>query len=112
MSKTSDCDELHRAMHDLGGSGEHRQFIIDEHEPGEFDKDVDALVNLLATRDVALVRPDERRRGIEELTEDIYFQSTYYQRWLLGVTAVLIEKGILDPVELAQSVARLTAGES
>jgi hypothetical protein len=101
-------DPGHRAMHDLGGH-EHWQFAASEHAPSDFDKGVDALVNLLALRETGLVRPDERRRGIEELPQDVYFNAPYYERWLLGVTAILIEKGLLSEAEIAAEMARLEA---
>ena len=56
------------------------------------------------------VRPDERRRGIEELPPEIYFDATYYERWLFGVTNILIEKGMLDEEEISRELARLDAG--
>ena len=101
-------DHPHRAMHDLGGE-DHGPFAITEHTPSDLEKDIDALVNLLALREVALVRPDERRRGIEELPPEIYFTAGYYERWLLGVTNVLIEKGLLDSGEILAEIARLRA---
>jgi nitrile hydratase len=101
----------HHAMHDLGGT-DHQPFLISEHEPNAFDKDVDALVNLLALQECGLVRPDERRRGIEELAPEIYFQVSYYERWLLGVTDILIEKGLLTEDEIAREIARLAAAEA
>lgn len=98
----------HRAMHDLGGQ-DHGEFFVTEHAPSDFDKDVDALVNLLALKETGLVRPDERRRGIEELPPEIYFDATYYERWLFGVTNILIEKGMLDEEEISRELARLEA---
>ena len=56
--RTHNQDPHHHAMHDLGGT-DHQPFLISEHEPDAFDKDVDALVNLLALRECGLVRPDE-----------------------------------------------------
>lgn len=96
----------HHATHDIGGE-DHGEFIIQEHQPSEFDKRIDALVNLLASREVALVRPDERRRGIEELPPEIYLELPYYQRWLFGVANILTEKGILSDAEIVGEMDRL-----
>lgn len=96
----------HHAAHDLGGR-DHGEVVLAEHTPSDLEKDIDALVNLLALREVALVRPDERRRGIEELPPDIYFSADYYQRWLLGVTNMLILKGLLSADEALAEMARL-----
>ncbi|MBE90620.1 MAG: hypothetical protein CMM76_14410 [Rhodospirillaceae bacterium] len=101
----------HHAFHDMGGEPR-PGFIIQEHDPSEFDKDVDVLVNLLASKEVALVRPDERRRGIEELPREVYFSVPYYQRWLYGVAAILVEKNCLTTDEIAATMDRLRGGES
>lgn len=97
--------------HDMGAT-EHPPFELDEHEPSDVDKRVDALVNLLADPKIQCVRPDERRRGIEELDEETYHSFTYYQRWLVGVTNVLIEKGVFGRDELADQLTKLGAPSS
>ncbi len=94
-----------RRQHDLGAT-EHPPFELDEHEASDVDKRVDAMVNLLAAPEISRVRPDERRRGIEELDDEAYHSFSYYQRWLAGVTNILVEKGIVGAPEL---VARLDA---
>lgn len=99
-------DHPHRAMHDLGGEPR-GEIVIADHVPDAFDKDVDALVNLLALKEVGLVRPDERRRGIEELPPEIYFAAAYYERWLFGVTGILLEKQLLTADEITDEMARL-----
>ena len=97
-----------RATHDLGGV-ESPPFEIREHEPSDTDRRVDALVNLLAAPDVEIVRPDERRRGIEQLDPELYRTLSYYHRWLLGVTNILVEKNILSWCEIDDRVERLRA---
>ena len=102
--------EKHRAFHDLGGR-EHQPFVISEHEPSDFDKDTEVVVNLLASKEVALVNPAERRRGIEELPEAIYFAVSYYERWLYGVTSILVEKDILSAEDLSRAMSVLDGKE-
>jgi ABC-type molybdate transport system ATPase subunit len=92
--------------HDMGAS-EHPAFVLEEHEPSDIDKRVDALVNLLADPAIQCVRPDERRRGIEELDAESYHSFSYYQRWLVGVTNVLLEKGIIGRQELERRLDHL-----
>ena len=93
----------HQAFHDIGGR-EHQPFVISEHVPSDFDKETEVVVNLLASKEIALVNPAERRRGIEELPEQIYFAIPYYQRWLYGVTSILAEKGILSAQEISNAM--------
>lgn len=99
------ADREHHAMHDLGGV-EAGPFEPTEHEPTDFDRRVDALVNLLAAKDVGLISPDERRLGIEELSHGEYHSLGYYQRWLTGVTNMLVKKGLLSQAEIDARIAR------
>ncbi len=99
------------AFHDMGGEA-NEGFIVQEHEPSEFDKDIDTLVNLLASKEVALVRPDERRRGIEELPREIYFNVPYYQRWLYGVAAILAEKSFVTAQEITAEMNEIRSREA
>jgi hypothetical protein len=105
---SEDNNSFH-AMHDLGGT-EAGAFKPTEHEPSDFDRRVDALVNLLAAKNVGLITPDERRRGIEELSHGEYHSLTYYQRWLSGVTNMLVEKGHLSRDEINLRIRSLRQG--
>jgi len=40
----------------------------------------------------------------EALPEEDYLRLTYYQRWLLSITATLLQKGVFSAAELAQAV--------
>ncbi len=105
------ADHEHHAMHDLGGV-EAGPFEPTEHEPTDFDRRVDALVNLLAAKDVGLISPDERRLGIEELSHGEYHSLGYYQRWLSGVTNMLVKKGFLSRAEIDARIASLRSETS
>ena len=99
------------AIHDFGGVEPDASAPIDrsEHELTDFDKSVDALVNLLALPDCRLVRVDELRRAIESLSEAEYRGLAYYQKWLRGMTDLLIEKGVLSRAEIERKMAALRA---
>lgn len=88
------------AQHDLGGASFPASLDMTPHVPSDFERNVDALVNLLARKDINLVCPDERRRGIESLPREWYFGMNYYQRWLVGVKNILIEKRLILEAEL------------
>lgn len=103
------ADEIEKkpAVHDIGGRPLPGTMDFTSHLMTDFEKNVDALVNLLANPDINLVCADERRRGIESLPEHLYFSLSYYQRWLMGVKIILVEKGIMSETEIANRVAQL-----
>jgi hypothetical protein len=84
-------------MHDLGGlpGGPVER---DEHDPSLAERRVDALMMLLMGRGVFNV--DEMRRTIESLPPDVYERHDYYERWLLTLERLLIEKGVLTEEEI------------
>lgn len=46
---------------------------------------------------------DEFRDAIERLPPQVYLASSYYEKWLHAITALLAEKGVLTEAELAQA---------
>src|SRR5258705_14014030 len=44
---------------------------------------------------------DEFRHGIERMAPAHYLRATYYEKWLEGITRVLLEKGAVGADELA-----------
>lgn len=95
-------DPDHRAHHDMGGVPRFlcQDIDTDPHALTAFDREVDALRQLLALK--GLMTVDELRRGIEEIPEDDYHRLTYYQRWIRSIAATLIRRGVLDEAELAR----------
>lgn len=71
---------------------------IEPHELTAFDREVDALRQVLALK--GLMTVDELRRGIEEIPEEEYLRLSYYQRWIRSIAATLIRRGVLDEAEL------------
>ncbi|MFQ5955199.1 MAG: nitrile hydratase [Kiloniellales bacterium] len=97
-----------RAHHDLGGRP---AGAIDrtEHDYAQWEKEVDALYELLDDEKRRLVRVDELRRGIESLAPEEYDRLGYYERWIASITAILVEKGVLDRAEIDARVRALRA---
>ena len=91
-------------MHDLGGlpAGPIER---EEHDPSLAERRVDALMMLLMGRNVFNV--DEMRRTIESLPPEIYERHDYYERWLLTIERLLIEKGVLSAAEIEARLAAL-----
>lgn len=99
--------------HDLGGLPE-GSIDRSQHEFAYWEKQVDALLVLLADR-CQLMRVDELRRGIETLGEEAYNTLSYYERWIASITNILVEKGVLSREEIdarIQSIRRRLDAES
>ncbi len=93
-------NDAFRAMHDLGGVS---QFMCDRvdtepHALTEFDREVDAIRQLLGMKKVMSV--DELRRGIEAIPEAEYHRLGYYQRWIRSIADNLLAKGVITEAEL------------
>ena len=99
--------DVPRAMHDLGGVSQFMCETVDTepHALTDFDKEVDAIRQLLGMKKVMSV--DELRRGIEAIPEADYHRLSYYQRWIRSITDNLLVKGVITEAELR---AALDAG--
>ena len=92
--------EAQRAHHDLGGAAKFmcESVDIEPHGLTDFDREVDALRQMLAAKKLMTV--DELRRGIESLPEADYHRLSYYQRWIRSITDTLLRHGVLTEDEL------------
>lgn len=93
-------------MHDMGGlpAGAIER---DEHDPSFAERRVDALMSLLMGLGKAIFNVDEMRRTIESLPREIYERHDYYERWLLTIERLLVEKGVLTQAEIDSRIATL-----
>ncbi|HUA77517.1 MAG TPA: nitrile hydratase, partial [Acetobacteraceae bacterium] len=73
------------------------------HALTDFDKEVDAIRQVLGAKGVMTV--DELRRGIESLPEADYHRLTYYQRWICSIADNLLARGVITEAELAAALA-------
>lgn len=96
-----------RAHHDLGGAPRFMCEPVETAPHGltQFDRDVDALRQVLARK--GLLTVDELRRGIEAIPEDEYHRLSYYRRWMRSITDTLLRKGVLTEAELRAALAAL-----
>jgi nitrile hydratase subunit beta len=98
--------DVPRAHHDLGGVS---KFVcepveLEPHALTDFDKEVDALRQMLSAR--GLMTVDELRRGIEAIPEAEYHRLSYYQRWIRSIADTLLRKGVVSEGELRAALER------
>ncbi len=97
-----------RGHHDMGGRA---AGPIDrtEHDHAHWEKEVDAIYQLLGGAGRKLLGVDELRRGIESLAPADYDRMSYYARWIASIRANLVEKGVLTRAEIDDRLAELRA---
>ena len=90
----------HHKPHDMGGDP---AGPIDRHEhtPTMAERRIDAMMLLLRNEPRSFWVTDENRRTIESLTPEFYEGSAYYERWVIAMRSLTVEKGILTEEEIA-----------
>ena len=89
-------------VHDLGGMQGFGPVEREQNEP-VFHAPWEAVVLAIqhAGRSRGLFNIDEFRHGIERMVPAHYLRATYYEKWLDGITRLLLEKGVVALEELA-----------
>lgn len=49
-----------------------------------------------------IVNTEEKRRGTEAIGSEMVSKLTYYERWIVSASNVLLQKGVLTPTEIAE----------
>jgi hypothetical protein len=91
---------------DLGG-GEAGAIVIADHTLLPWEKSCHALLDILDLHKI--VNTEEKRRGVEDLGSEMIGKLTYYERWIVSATNVLLQKRILTPDEIARKTAEVGA---
>ena len=78
-----------------------------EHEPTMTERRIDAMMILRRAKPRSFWVSDENRRTIESLEPTTYAESAYYERWVLAMKSLLLEKGILTEAELDEKVSEV-----
>jgi nitrile hydratase len=93
-------------VHDLGGMQGFGPVEREENEPvfhAAWEAAMLAMQRAGGSR--GLFNIDEFRHGIERMAPADYLRVTYYEKWLDGVTRLLVEKGVVGAAELAERLA-------
>ncbi len=94
-----------RSHHDMGGLPG-RKVKRAEHAHADWEHRIDAMAMLLQGLSGAKKRAtvDERRRAIEALPPDAYDRMGYYERWVMSLATVAVQRGLLTTGELARKM--------
>jgi len=95
-----------RGYHDIGGN-EAGQIPIVELPWLHWEKQIEAIRNLLGDGTRRMMSLDELRRGFESFGEDKYKNWSFYRRRLEAVVDILIEKGVFTRKEFDDEAQRL-----
>jgi len=95
-----------RSHHDMGGEPAGKVEPT-EHDYAEWERRVDAMVQLLRLDKRMTV--DELRKNIEAIGPDAYDKMTYYERWIHSIAQTLIQRGVISIEELGRKIADVEA---
>ena len=97
-----------RRWHDMGGDAA-GAINPDEHDYALWEKRVDAMLVLLATKKQAF-KIDAMRRVIESYGEQEYDATEYYEKWVRAIRNLIVEQELVSKDELEQRVAEVANG--
>ncbi len=97
-----------RGVHDMGGQP---AGAVDHtpHRPSTWEIQVDAMDSLMGARGKRHFTTDDHRRTIESLPPEQYHGLRYYEKWVLALKALVVEKGLLGEAEIDARVADVAA---
>lgn len=98
-----------RGYHDIGGD-EAGKIPIVELPWLHWEKQVEAIRNLLGDGTRRMMSLDELRRGFESFGEDRYKALSFYRRRLEAMIDILIEKGVFSRADIDKEFERLRSG--
>lgn len=94
-----------RRQHDMGGETA-GAIDISVHPVAPWEKETWAMRVVLGAEAHMLIRIDELRRAIEDLSPEDYHRA-YFERWIMAVRDLLVEKRVLSRGEIDARVALL-----
>jgi hypothetical protein len=97
-------------VHDRGGRPDAGPVDQTQHDYSMWEKRTDALMRVLTTS--GRMHVDELRRAIESIEPGAYERLAYYERWIIAIEMLMIEKGILTREEIDRKAGELDAREA
>jgi hypothetical protein len=95
-----------RTTHDVGGL-DFGPIDMSEHDAAYWEKRVDAMLVLLATKKKAF-KIDAMRRVIESYGEQEYDNTVYYEKWIRAIRNLIVEQELVTKDEVEARVAAAT----
>ena len=92
--------DINRLSTDFGGLDAPAPVERTDHEMLPWEKRCHALLDVLDYHKI--VNTEEKRRGISELGSGLVSGTSYYEKWILSASRILMQKGLLSPAELAR----------
>jgi nitrile hydratase subunit beta len=89
---------MEQRVHDRGGWPNAGPIDRKEHAYTMWEMRTDAIRGVLGAKQI--IRTDELRRAIESIEPAQYERLSYYERWIVAIEALLIEKGLLTREEI------------
>jgi hypothetical protein len=89
---------MERRVHDRGGWPDAGPIDRAEHTYSMWERRTDAIRGVLGSKKI--IRTDELRRAVESIEPAQYEHLSYYERWIVAIEALLIEKGLLTREEI------------
>lgn len=96
-------------IHDRGGWPDPNSIDRSEHELLMWEKQVLAMMNELVSQ-AQIFNSDEARRAIEDIEPEAYESLHYYERWMVAIENLLVQKGILTRAEIDDKMEQLETG--
>ena len=85
---------------DIGGTGcSTDKVTIFERDLYPWEKRCHALLDVLDYHKI--VNTEEKRRGTENLGSEMAAKLSYYEKWIVSASNVLLQKGVLSPDSIA-----------
>ena len=88
-------------VHDLGGMEGFGPIPREENEPvfhADWERRMYGIARILLNQ--RLFTLDEYRHSIERIPPAVYLSAKYYEKWAIGATGLLLEKGLVKPSDL------------
>jgi hypothetical protein len=93
---------------DMGGTNtDHAKVDWTEHPMLSWEQRCHALLDVLDYHKI--VNTEEKRRGTENIGKEMVMALSYYERWIVSASNVLLQKGLLTPTEIALKTNEVAA---